>query len=270
MTLITGLVGGRAARPDDGQRHQELAARGGEGVAGAAQLRHAVDAEVGVHELHDGSEAVHALAQRLADEVALVDDLVRGAQAAEGLLGELGDVVGGAGLQVLCVDHRGGVAQHLLQHRQVDGVADRDGARLRQRSQALDVRSHGLQLARIDGARSEGLVLRGHGPGIVVGVGGVRVLQLLGQRPGGRRRGHCEVHGRPDRRRGRGPGRLQLLLAQAPAGQHRRLEQLDGVGLCAGPALLLLAAPEQHRQRGHEQAALTHTSRARGRRASGP
>lgn len=43
------------------------------------------DAEVGVHELHDGSESVEALAQRLADEVPLVDYLVRGTQLPEGL-----------------------------------------------------------------------------------------------------------------------------------------------------------------------------------------
>ena len=59
------LVGRRAPSPDDGHRHVELSSRCRVRVTGAAQLGHAVDAEVRVHQLHDGAVPVHALAQRL-------------------------------------------------------------------------------------------------------------------------------------------------------------------------------------------------------------
>jgi len=59
------LVGGGAAGPDDGEGHVELTAGGRVRVPGAADLGHPVDAEVGVHELHDGPVAVHALTERL-------------------------------------------------------------------------------------------------------------------------------------------------------------------------------------------------------------
>lgn len=59
------LVGRRAPRPDDGHGHVELSPRRRVRVAGAAQLRHAVDAEVRVHQLHDRPVPVHALAQSL-------------------------------------------------------------------------------------------------------------------------------------------------------------------------------------------------------------
>ena len=59
------LVGRRPPRPDDCHRHVELPSRRGVSVTGAAQLRHAVDAEVCVHQLNDRPEPVHALAQSL-------------------------------------------------------------------------------------------------------------------------------------------------------------------------------------------------------------
>ena len=59
------LVGCRAPSPDDGHRHVELSSRSRVRVTGAAELGHAVDAEVCVHQLHDGAVPVHALAQRL-------------------------------------------------------------------------------------------------------------------------------------------------------------------------------------------------------------
>ena len=66
-----------------------MRARGARAIARAL----AVDAEVGVHELDNRAVAVEALAQRLADEVPLVDDLVRRPQPPKRLLRQLGDVV---------------------------------------------------------------------------------------------------------------------------------------------------------------------------------
>ena len=48
---------------------------------------------------------VHAFPEGLPNEVALVDDFVRGAQWPEGLLGHGGDVVRRARLQVFGVNH---------------------------------------------------------------------------------------------------------------------------------------------------------------------
>lgn len=66
------LVGSCTPRADDGQGHVELPARGRVRVAGAAQLGHAVDAEVGVHQLHDRPVPVHALSERLAKKYLFV------------------------------------------------------------------------------------------------------------------------------------------------------------------------------------------------------
>ena len=108
------LIGCSAARADDRHGHLELSASGRVRVARARHLGDAEDAEVGVHELDNGAVAVHAFAERLADEVALVDDLVRGAQRAKRLLRELGDIVARARLQVLGVDRGLRVAEHFL------------------------------------------------------------------------------------------------------------------------------------------------------------
>jgi len=43
--------------------------------------------EVGVHELHYGTIAVHSLPEGLADKVSFVDDLIRGPKFPECLLG---------------------------------------------------------------------------------------------------------------------------------------------------------------------------------------
>mmetsp|Transcript_17252 Transcript_17252/g.42467 ORF Transcript_17252/g.42467 Transcript_17252/m.42467 type:complete len:814 (+) Transcript_17252:130-2571(+) len=237
-----GLVGGRAAGADHRHGHLELPAGGGVRVARRGQLGHAVDAEVGVHQLHHGAVPVHGLAQRFADEVALVDDLVGGAQGAERLLRVGGDVVRRTSLQVLGVRHRGGVAQHLLEDGEVDGVADGD---------ALDVRRHGAEGldARLDGGQ-DGLghrALRHHlghlqahlglALGVVHHAVGVGVLELRGEGGGGRRRRVGEVQRRLH---------LQLGLVLARLHVHALgvgglLEDGDGVRLHARPPLLVLA-----------------------------
>mmetsp|Transcript_558 Transcript_558/g.1139 ORF Transcript_558/g.1139 Transcript_558/m.1139 type:complete len:430 (+) Transcript_558:351-1640(+) len=193
-----GLVGRRATRPDDRHRHDELAAGGGIRVARRGHLGDAVDAEVGVHQLHDRTVAIHALAERLADEVALIDDLVGGAKAAEGLLCELWDVVRRARLQVLRVDGRLRVAQHLLENGQVERVSNRESARLASLLlQLLQMLREHRQLLGADGTTEDRLAVDGarhHGGRVVVRVRGVGELQLLRKLGWRRFRSLSELH----------------------------------------------------------------------------
>eukprot|EP00967_Tisochrysis_lutea_P074839 scaffold100695_cov32-Tisochrysis_lutea.AAC.5 len=56
-----------------------------------------------MHHLDDWPVAVKRLTESLAEEVTLIDDLIRRAQATKGLLRHLGDRVGGANLEVFGV-----------------------------------------------------------------------------------------------------------------------------------------------------------------------
>ena len=242
MLRAEALVGRGTARPDDGHGHLELPARGGVRVPGAGELRHAVDAEVGIHELDDGAVAVHRLAERLADEVPLVNDLVRRAQRAERLLRVRGDVVRGARLQVLGVRHARGVAHHLLQNREVHRVADGDAFRVRrhraervdaplERGQRLRGHSRRGHLRRLLQAHL-GLALR-----VINRAGEVGVLELGGERGGGGRAGVGKLQR---------AAHLLLGAGGAPLDVHARgvrglLEDLDRVARRARPALLVLA-----------------------------
>mmetsp|Transcript_29952 Transcript_29952/g.100106 ORF Transcript_29952/g.100106 Transcript_29952/m.100106 type:complete len:286 (+) Transcript_29952:958-1815(+) len=232
------LVGRRAARADDGERHLELASRGGKRVARRRDLRHGVDGEVGVHHLDDRPVAVHALPDRLAEEVALVDDLVRAAQLAEGLLGQLGDVVRRARLQVLRVADRRRVAQHLFQHREVDGVGDRDLAALGQRLQLGDVRLAIGERLRVGRRSRDRVGAGGRRPRVVVRRRRVRELELLRELGGRRRRLACKV----ERLLDDGLDALEGAVEVEPARRLVRLEELDRVRLRARPLLFVLAA----------------------------
>mmetsp|Transcript_23028 Transcript_23028/g.76417 ORF Transcript_23028/g.76417 Transcript_23028/m.76417 type:complete len:287 (+) Transcript_23028:538-1398(+) len=182
------LVRRRAAGADDGHGHLELAARRRVRVARRRELGHAVDAKIGVHELDDGPVAVHALAEGLAEEVALVDDLVGRAERAEGLLRELGDVVARARLEVLRVDRRHGVAHHLLEDGEVERVADVDAVALGRVLEHLDARLAVGQIPRGHGPRRDRRAVDGRGLGVVVRVRLVGVLELLGELARRRRR----------------------------------------------------------------------------------
>eukprot|EP00962_Isochrysis_galbana_P013429 scaffold3810_cov120-Isochrysis_galbana.AAC.6 len=197
------LVGRGAAGAHDGERHLELATSSGVRVAGRRDLGHGVDGEVGVHHLHNRPVAVHALTQRLAQEVTLVDDLVGAAQRAKRLLRQLRDVVRGPGLQVLGVADGGRVAQHLLEHGQVDRVGDADLALDRQRLQLCHVRLARRQPLGV--GRPLGHLCRvGHdAAGVVIRVWRVGELELLCQLGRGRRRLAREVEGLLDDSLGR-------------------------------------------------------------------
>mmetsp|Transcript_1390 Transcript_1390/g.4256 ORF Transcript_1390/g.4256 Transcript_1390/m.4256 type:complete len:419 (-) Transcript_1390:876-2132(-) len=237
-----GLGGGRSSGSDDGDGHVKLSAGSGVSVAAGGDFGHAVDAEVGVHELDDGPVAVHALAQRLADEVTLVNDLVGRPQLTERLLSQLGDVVGGAGLKVLSLDGGVRVPKHLLEDRKVQRVSDGDLTSLGLLTQLGDV---GLAVAQCLGVKDPLVDLISSSRGralVVVGGGGIGKLELLGE--GGR--GSRRLVGEVDRVLASGRGLslelLQLLLGELARREHLVLEDLDGVSSVPRPLLLVLAA----------------------------
>mmetsp|Transcript_9790 Transcript_9790/g.32079 ORF Transcript_9790/g.32079 Transcript_9790/m.32079 type:complete len:296 (-) Transcript_9790:1103-1990(-) len=199
------LVRGGAASADDGHRHLELAARGGVRVARARELSHAVDAKVEVHELHNRTVPVHPFPERLAEEVALVDNLVRSPQAAERLLRAGGYVVRGARLEVLRVRHRHRVAEHLLEDGEVDGVAEREPPALGFVALGLEAERLDARLDLLDGGglhRGGGDLLRlgeaarGLARGVVHRARGVGVLEVGGERRGRRGRRFRKVEAR--------------------------------------------------------------------------
>ena len=79
----------------DGPRHEEQVVSGREGKREEGREGRT---EVGVHQLHNGSVAIHGLSEGLANKVSFVNDLICGTKFPECLLGQLWDVVGGAGL----------------------------------------------------------------------------------------------------------------------------------------------------------------------------
>merc|ERR1712093_600416 len=87
------LVRCRSTSADNGHRHLELTTGGGVRVARRRDLRNTVDAEVGIHQLDDRAVAVHSFPERLANEMALVNNFVRCAKTPKRLLRELRDVV---------------------------------------------------------------------------------------------------------------------------------------------------------------------------------
>eukprot|EP00962_Isochrysis_galbana_P031662 scaffold10310_cov109-Isochrysis_galbana.AAC.1 len=180
-------VGRRAAGADDGERHLVLSAGGRVGVGGRRHLGHGVHAEVDVHELHNRTVAVDRLAHRLAHEVALADDLVGRAENAKRLLGQLRDVVGRSGLEILGVADDGGIAEHLLEDGQVDRVSYLDLAVGRLLLQRCHVRLARLPRLAVDRALSHrGRVGRGVAR-VVVRAGRIGEGELLGQLGRGRR-----------------------------------------------------------------------------------
>mmetsp|Transcript_35511 Transcript_35511/g.75850 ORF Transcript_35511/g.75850 Transcript_35511/m.75850 type:complete len:384 (+) Transcript_35511:768-1919(+) len=231
------LVGGGAARANDSHRHLELPAGGRIRVARGGDLGHAVDAEVGVHEFDDRTVAVHAFSERLADEVALVDDLVGAAESAERLLRQLWNVVRRASLQILRVADGRRVAPHLLEHGQVDGVRDRDGALRSERLERGDVRIERRHLLRRDSASVDGVRVGGRCAQVVVGVGLIGELEFLGEVGGRRVGGLGEVqrglHGDLDG--------LDRGFEVERLGLWSLLEELDRIALLARPHLLRLA-----------------------------
>eukprot|EP00968_Pinguiococcus_pyrenoidosus_P006400 scaffold434_cov186-Pinguiococcus_pyrenoidosus.AAC.61 len=236
------LVRSGSASADDGHGHVELAASGRVGVSGGADLGHAVDAKVGVHELDDRTVSVHSLSESLADEVALVDDLVRSAESAEGLLRQVRDGVARSGLQVLSVDDRARIAEHLLQDREVGGVSDGDAAVRSLLPEAGDVGLDSLEGSRLHRGLRERLAVGRRFAQVVVGIRGIRELQLLGEVGRGLRRVLGEVHGLLHAGIHARLHFVELLLGAHAIGKEGLLEKLDRVRIGAGPLLLLLAA----------------------------
>ena len=244
LTVLSteGLVGGSTASTDDGHGHVELSTGGRISVASRGNLSHAVNAEVGVHELDDGTVAVHTLTKGLANEVTLVNDLVSGTDLAVGLLSQLGDVVGRTSLQILGVDGSGGITKHLLMDGEVDSITNGDLTGLSLGTEVGNVGIHRLHLLGADGAGIDLIRPLGSRAVIVIGIGGIGILQFLGKF----HRRHGGLIGKLDGLLHLGKnllsGILELILGENTISNVLVLEGLDGVLRGTGPRLLLLTS----------------------------
>mmetsp|Transcript_59858 Transcript_59858/g.81875 ORF Transcript_59858/g.81875 Transcript_59858/m.81875 type:complete len:220 (+) Transcript_59858:631-1290(+) len=189
-----GLVWCGPSSTYDRHWHLELTTSCCEGVPCAADLRHAVDAEVRVHELNDRPVPIHTLPEGLSDEVALVDDLVGGAQCTKGLLREMGNGVRRASLEVFRVDSCPRIAHHFFEDGQIHCVADCNASICRLSSQALHVCFRIRQGSRVHGAQGNFLRICSDASCIVIRVRRVRKFKLLRKIRRGWWRGFCERH----------------------------------------------------------------------------
>ena len=244
LTVLSteGLVGGGTAGADDGHGHVELPTGGGVGVASGGNLGHAVNSEVRVHKLNDGTVSVHTLTQGLANEVSLIDNLVSGTDLSVGLLSQLGDVVRRSSLQILGVDGGGGIAKHLLVDGKVDGIADGDLTGIGLGTEVSNVSIDRLHLLRADGAGIDLIRPLGRHLLVVVSVRGIGVLELLGKF--NRRHGRAigELDGLLHLGKDLLASILELVLAEDAVSDVLVLEGLDGVLRGTSPGFLLLAS----------------------------
>mmetsp|Transcript_35 Transcript_35/g.107 ORF Transcript_35/g.107 Transcript_35/m.107 type:complete len:591 (+) Transcript_35:199-1971(+) len=244
LTVLSteGLVGGGTAGADDGHGHVELSTGGGVRVASGGNLRHAVNSEVRVHKLNDRTVSVHTLTQGLANEVSLIDNLVSGTNLAVGLLSEFGDVVRRSSLEILGVDGGGGITKHLLMDSKVDGITDGDLTSVGPGTEVSNMSVDCLHLLGADGAGIDLIRPLGSRFLVVVGVGGIGILELLGKF--NRRHGRLigELDGLLHLSKDLLASILELILGKDAVSNVLVLEGLDGVLRGTSPGLLLLTS----------------------------
>mmetsp|Transcript_11515 Transcript_11515/g.23755 ORF Transcript_11515/g.23755 Transcript_11515/m.23755 type:complete len:263 (-) Transcript_11515:884-1672(-) len=125
----------------------------------------------------------------------LVDDLIGGTDLTVGLLRQFGNVVRRSSLQILSVHGCGRIAQHLFVDGEVDGITNGDFSGFSLGSKVGQVL---FDVRHLFGRDGSGVDLVGEfrcRTKVVVGIGGVRELELLGQFNGRHRRVVGEFHG---------------------------------------------------------------------------